>query len=150
MVNIQVPLSSQKSNQLLKDSFKSPALLAHNDLEFLKDLSENLRLIIVTGSITTAGNIIAVIPDTGTTFFFLGGSVQNTDAGGLEGDFTIENDGTERERVKLQQNEFYEWKLPMDRLVGNMSKVFRFRGLDGAVSATATLYGWNENTVKIS
>ena len=47
-------------------------------------------------------------------------------------------------------DEIYEIKLPLDRLVGNMVKTFTITGNTAAISANASLFGWNENTIKIS
>ena len=118
------------------------------DLEFLINLTEDRRLIIEEGSITTTGDMITITPDTGTTFFFLGAVVQNTDPSA--GDASLINNGTTRELVTLQPDEIYEFKLPIDRLVGNMSNTFQLRGLSANISMQGSLYGWTENTKKIS
>ena len=127
---------------------RRPEQIPHSDLSFLQNLTEDLRLVIQTGSISTANDIITITPDTGTTFYFLGGVIQNTDT--LEGEFQIVNDGIIREIVLLQADEIYEIKLPIDRLVGNMSNTFTITGNTADISARASLFGWNENTVKIS
>ena len=153
MADITVPIGKGitkfPSQRFSKPEFeKKPPQIANSDLAFLQNLTENLRLVIQTGSIATANDIITVTPDTGTTFYFLGGVIQNTDT--LEGEFQIVNNGTIREIVLLQPDEIYEIKLPLDRLVGNMVDTFTITGNTAAISATASLFGWNENTVKIS
>ena len=150
----QVPLGQSlvkfPNIRLSKPEFEKgqPSQIANSDLAFLQNLTEDLRLVIQTGSISTANDIITITPDTGTTFYFLGGVIQNTDT--LEGEFQIVNNGQVREIVLLQADEIYEIKLPLDRLVGNMSDTFTITGNTADISATASLFGWNENTIKIS
>ena len=151
-MSVQVPIG-RGIGKFPKLRFSQPepqltAQLAHSDLSFLQNLTEDLRLTINTGSITTANDIITITPDTGTTFYFLGGVIQNTDT--IEGEFQIVNNGQVREIVLLQADEIYEIKLPLDRLVGNMRDTFTITGNTALVSATASLFGWNENTIKIS
>ena len=147
-MSIRIPLSSQKHNAILKKNSPQSIETANSDLQFLHNLADSLRAVSLIGNISTAGDIITVTPDTGTTFFFLGGVIQNTDT--LEGEFQVVNDGTIREIVVLQANEIYEIKLPLDRLVGDMMKTFTITGNTAAISASASMFGWNENTVKIS
>ena len=142
----QVPLGQAlvkfPNIRLSKPEFeKKAAIPIQSDLAFLQNLTEDLRLTINTGSITTAGDIITITPDTGTTFYFLGGVIQNTDT--AVGEFQIVNNGQIREIVVLQADEIYEIKLPLDRLVGNMSDTFTITGNTANISATASLFGWN-------
>ena len=115
------------------------------DIELLIELAELGQLVIEEGSITTVGDMVTITPDTGTTFFFLGATVQNTDAT-LDGTAEIQNNGTVQEAVKLAPDEFYEFKLPLDRLVGNMNKTYILTGITPNTSMQGTLYGWTENT----
>ena len=119
-----------------------------SDLLFLQQLSEDGRLIIQSASSTSISDIITITPDTGTTFFYFAGMVVNTHATDAIS-FDIRNDGQRREIVELAAGENHQFVLPMDRLVGNMIKTFTIRQLDAGTS-TASLYGWNENTVKIA
>ena len=150
-MSVRVPLSSQKSNELLKQTFRKSLLPSTSpnisDLEFLVELAELGSLVIEEGAITTTGDMVTITPDTGTTFFYLGAVVQNTDT--LEGVARIINNGTVREAITLQANEIYEFKIPLDRIVGNMSGTFQLRGITVDISMQGTLYGWTENTKKI-
>ena len=127
---------------------KLPSQLS--DLQFLQSIveaDERKTFIFEQASRTTAGDIITITPDTGTTFFFLGAVVQNIDAAS-EGTFRIDNGDTIRERVQLQIDEIYDFKLPMDRLVGNMSQTFTLV-VEGGSDCEGSLWGWTENTKKI-
>ena len=120
-----------------------------SDLEFLEQLSEDLRLFEITGSSTTVSQIVSITPQTGSTFFFLAATIQNTQTVNTL-DCSIINDGTTREAVTLQALEFYDFAIPMDRLVGNSIKSFSINQLDDLPGSTnATLWGWVENTEKI-
>ena len=94
--------------------------------------------------------MITITPDTGTTFYFLGATVTNTDAGGLTGNFQLTNNGTVRDFVRLTDEQNHTFSLPMDRLVGNMSDSFILEALTMNVNSESAVYGWNENTKKIS
>jgi len=118
-----------------------------SDLEFLEKLAEDDRLVFEQGEITTNGTIVSVTPQTGTTFFFLGAVVDNTDT--VTGEFQITNNGIIRELVTLPQNGIHDFVLPMDKLVGNTLDIFLLEGLTTDVSARASIFGWLENTKRI-
>ena len=120
-----------------------------SDIEFVQQLILDGRLIIQKETNTSSGVLVSQTPDTGTTYWFLGAVIQNTDAA-AEGSFSIINNGTTRELVTLQVNEIYEFRIPLDRLVGNMSRVFSINGITANINSEVTMYGWNENTVKIA
>ena len=151
---IQVPIGKgitkfPKIKQVVPEFEKKPKIPQElSDLLFLQQLSEDNRLIIQNASSTTISNVITITPDTGTTFFYFAGMVVNTHATDAIS-FDIRNDGQRREIVELAAGENHQFVLPMDRLVGNMSKTFTIRQLDAGTS-TASLYGWTENTVKIA
>ncbi len=118
-----------------------------SDLEFLRKLSQDSRIQFFQDQSTTSGDLITVMPDTGSTFYFLGCVVQNTDT--VAGTFRIDNDGTTREVVELQAGETYEFKIPIDRLVGSMSNTFVLVAETANTSSQSSLFGWNEKTKKI-
>jgi len=118
-----------------------------SDLEFLEKLAEDDRLFFDQGEITTNGTIVSVTPQTGTTFFFLGAVIENTDT--VTGEFQVTNNGIIRELVTLPQDAIHDFVLPMDKLVGNSLDIFLLEGLTANVEARASLYGWFENTKKI-
>ena len=124
-------------------------ITANSDLQFLHDLSEGLRLIIEHNDGTTSGDMITIMPDTGSTFYFLGAVVLNDDPT-TDGVFHIDNAGTIREQVTLTPDTSYEFKIPMDRLVGNMSDSFTLVADTANVNSRTSLWGWVENTKKIA
>ena len=128
---------------------KDISSIPQSDLQFLRALAEDSRIVIQTNIGTTSGDMITITPDTGTTFFFLGASVTNTD-GVTTGTFQLTNDGTIRDFVELPTGENHTFTLPIDRLVGNMSRSFILEALTADVNSLTTLYGWNENTERIS
>ncbi len=152
---IQVPLGKSLTKfpniRLSKPEERKTKLPSQlSDLQFLQSIVEadqRKTFIFEQASRTTAGDIITITPDTGTTFFFLGAVVQNIDAAS-EGTFRIDNRDTIRERVQLQIDEIYDFKLPMDRLVGNMSQTFTLV-VEGGSDCEGSLWGWTENTKKI-
>ena len=121
----------------------------NSDLQFLRQLSEDDRIIIQTNVGTTSGDMITITPDTGTTFFFLGASVTNTDGAAI-GEFQLTNNGIIRDWVQLAAGATHTFSLPIDRLVGNMSNSFILEAITTNVNSLTSLYGWNENTKKIS
>ncbi len=122
----------------------------NSDLQFLRLLSQDDRLVIETNTGTTSGDMITVTPATGTTFFFLGAAVTNTDAGGLTGNFQLTNNGIVRDFVRLTDIQTHTFSLPIDRLVGTGMDSFILEALTTNVNSESALYGWNENTEKIS
>ena len=124
---------------------------ALGDLQFLQLLSDDARLIFEQGSITGAGTIVSVTPDTGTTFFYLGAVVQNVEpTGGTDGIFSLRNNGSTREAVTLIVGaDPYQFNIPFDRLVGNMSDTFTITASTADVDAEASLYGFVINTENI-
>ena len=151
-MSIRIPLSSQKSNAILKKFFNLGQNLVtpQGDIAFLESIAENRRLFEATSSSTTVSEIVSITPDTGTTFFFLAATIQNTQTVNTL-DCSIINDGVTREAVTLQPLEFYDFAIPIDRLVGDMVKTFSVNQLDDLPgSANATLWGWLENTKKIA
>ncbi len=150
-MSIRVPVRKGKLNiPFSQPEFKPTSIdldKVTSDLEFLRLLAEDIRLVFLQDESTTSGDLITVTPQTGTTFFFLGCVVQNTDPS--EGEFRLDNDGTTRERILLQPNETYEFKLPIDRLVGSMTRSFILVAEDANISSQSSLWGWNEKTKKI-
>ena len=88
---------------------------APNDLSFLRDLSDEGSLISEFGNTQTPSAII--IPPNGTTFFFLGGWVQNASV--TTDTFTLNFDGTTIETVSLEQFQIHHFSSIMVRLVGD-------------------------------
>ena len=123
--------------------------IPQSDLQFLRGLAEDSRIVVQTNTGTTSGDMITITPDTGTTFFFLGASVTNTD-GAAAGTFQLTNDGTIRDFVQIAFGDNHTFTLPIDRIVGNMSRSFILEALTANVNSLTTLYGWNENTERIS
>jgi len=153
-MSVRLPLSSQKSNALLKKQFKQTqggSITPGSDLKFLQDLSEELRFVIEQNNRASIGNIVFVLPPTGTTFYFLGAVVNNIElSGGTVGQFSLINDGVTREIVQLDPTTNYDFTLPIDRLVGDGTKVFVLTCDTASVSCLGSIFGWFENTVKIS
>ena len=115
---------------------------ANSSLEFLVNLSKNGRLVFFQNEGST-DDIIKIIPPEGTTFFFLGATIQNNSSGATV--VHINNDGSDRERVELQNDgDIYEFKLKVDRMIGNGIKEYRL--INDSGSAIGSMWGWFENT----
>ncbi len=123
-----------------------------NDITFLKDKADRDSYVQLFASNSTAGAIVSITPDTGTTFYFLAG--QCTNDSGSEDTFTLTSDqfstlgqggltNTVETRI-LQDNEVYKFACPILRLVGNMSDSIAIE--HGDFSGSASMYGWIENT----
>ena len=147
MADITVPLGKgttrfgSKLSQPEQGFPKIPAQ-ATSDKAFLVNLAKNGRMVYFLNE--GAGNdLITITPETGTTFFFLGSVITNQQ-GAADTVVSLINDGFVRERVVLQADERYEFKLPIDRLVGDGMKNFRLRNESG--SNVGSIWGWFENT----
>ncbi len=151
---IQVPLGEGISKfPKLRFSKPEPKLTSLpsqiSDLEFLQNLAERNRLIERTEDRDSIGSIIEHIPETGSTFYFLGAVIQNIHDSNTV-DVSIVNDNITRERVTLAVNEIHKFELPIDRLVGDGMKSYTVELLDdNPGEARVSFYGWEERTIRI-
>ena len=145
---IQVPLGKSLTKfpniKLSKPQEGFPKIpeRATSDKAFLVNLAKTGRMVYFLNE--GAGNdLITITPPTGTTFFFLASVITNQQAA-ASSVVSLINDGFVRERVVLQADERYQFKLPIDRLIGDGMKNFRLRNEDG--SNVGSIWGWFENT----
>ena len=149
-MSVRLPLQSQKSNAILKKFFKTNVSQAgaSSDLEFLKNLSEQQNLTFDFGVSTGVENMITITPATGTTFYFITATVQSNT--GTNRDYALFNDGILRQRVTLDGGQIYEFSLPFDRLVGDGTKSYTLEAETAVNEGIGNIWGWVENTQKIS
>ena len=149
MADITVPISLGKGTTRFGSKLAQPepgfpktAQQATSTLEFLVNLSKNGRLVFFQNEGST-DDIIKIIPPEGTTFFFLGATIQNNSSGATV--VHINNNGSDRERVELPNDgDIYEFKLKIDRLIGDGIKEYRL--INDAGSSIGSMWGWFENT----
>ena len=149
MADITVPISLGKGTTRFGSKLSQPeagfpktAQQTTSDKAFLVNLAKTGRMVYFLNE--GAGNdLITITPPSGTTFFFLGSVITNLQAAATT-EVSLINDGFVRERVELQGGERYEFKLPIDRMIGNGVRDFILRNDDG--SNVGSIWGWFENT----
>ncbi len=137
--SIKVPLGL--GGLLWRRPQREPKEVFHNDLEFLRDLAETGRLQIAQGGTIAAGGGVGITPPEGTTFFLLGAQISSDEV--TTNIVELQNALLTRELAQLPEDTNYQFKLSMDKLVGNGVREYRIiSSADGA----GTLWGWFEST----
>ena len=149
MADITVPISLGKGTTKFGSKLSQPEqgfpkipAQATSDKAFLVNLAKSGRMVYFLNE--GAGNdLITITPPTGTTFFFLGSVISNLQAAN-QTVISLINDGFVRERVEIAAGETYQFKLPIDRMIGDGVRQFILRNEDG--SNVGSIWGWFENT----
>lgn len=121
------------------------------DLEFLAQKQKDGDLIHATGSVVNTGQVCAIIPALGKTFFIAKATFAGVAVDAL-GDlkFSLENDGVVVDNlvVTVVQALFQESAIQGDSLVGDGVKEYSIEYLEssGSTRGSATLIGWIEDT----
>ena len=148
-MSVKVPIIDRSTTRKRRIRSRPNILPQISDLQFLKSIIDGdvgKTAVFEVGINTGAGNVITVTAPTGTTFFFLG-AVADVDT--ADGDYQLTNNGIVRELTTIVDGNFYEFKLPMDKLVGNSSDSFILESLTALSVSRCSLWGWFENTKKI-
>ncbi len=147
---IKVPLG-QGATQQLQEKMDEPTGFTNN-IEFLRNLMIKRRIVIEQAQSSLGGTIINIVPANGTTFFFLKLVVTNLDTTNAQS-ISLTNNSSARseilERLECPPEESVESHSPIDMVVGDGSAGFAVQ-MTSNISTNMTLFGWNENTVRIA
>ena len=140
MVNISVPIGKGTGKTLTelkfpdipraKPDIKFSEKTANSDLEFIKLLADQGRLVFSTNNTATTTTAFAeIIPLNGETFYFFNSNWSvTTTSGGATGTLEIRNDGVSRESILIPTSSqgitHGVWGLRFDSLVGDGVKQF--------------------------
>lgn len=128
--------------------------ISDNNLSFLKKKQDSSELIIQTGTVSTTGELVSYTPATGKTFYFISARIRNTTTAGiLAVDAQVENNGTAKFYLRVEDDTTNQQYKPIDEvlgapdsLVGDGAKKYRINITANASSNTihGTLIGWIE------
>ena len=124
--------------------------LPNSDLQFIKNIHDEGRFVLVQGARTTDGTVCSIIPANGTTFYLLGASTSMEVITGT-GKANLERNGELREKhiaIGNNTNTSFNFGLRFDSMIGNGTKAYTIEFTEGAgnVKINATLYGYFANT----
>ena len=145
MVNIQVPIT-QKDKFGFARSQPEPKITektANSDLEFLKQLADQGRLVTATGSRTTTGTLAEIIPQNGETFYLIDAQY-NFDSSSALATIELRNDGTVKSIITSPGTPIVGFfAVKFDSLVGNGVKQYDVLVTDvGTTTADVTINGY--------
>ncbi len=146
---IKVPLGKGATQQL--EERQKPVTLS-NDIEFLRELMVKRRMVIENVNSQAAQDAITIIPQTGTTFFFLKLVATNIDTVDAQIVSLTNNSsarGSPLEALALPALTSGRTNAPIDMVVGNSSDTFVV-STNSDAATEITLFGWNENTPRIA
>ena len=147
---IKVPLG-QGATQQLQEKMDEPIGFTNN-IEFLRNLMIKRRMIIEQVDSAIGGTQINIVPANGTTFFFLKLMVSNADTTNAQTISLVNNSSARSsilERLECPPEQSIESHSPIDMVVGDGSAGFAVQ-MTSNLSTNMTLFGWNENTVRIA
>ena len=159
MANIKVPIGRAILEQ--RDKFGFPISQPElgigkdteslTDLAFLKKLGDEGKLITRSGTRTTNGTVVSIIPNTGETFYYLFGS-WSMRTGNIT--LTLENDGNEIESVSMDNTQVAVnglWVTKFNAMIGDGQRIFSVEMVETATSiATASITGFIEKSSTVS
>ena len=130
-------------------------LIAESNLQFQKDLVDNLQMINRSGSATGTGDIISFTPPTGTTFYYLGASYSQIETTAIWLNEILVNIGTENAGDTKEDYEFsgtttpFVFGSPMFSMIGNDTRTVALEADNASGSGTmrGNLWGFTANTI---
>ena len=141
-MSVKVPINKPKSKRIQQ---KRPE---KTEQSFLQRLNDEGRLVIAEGSRTTDGEVVAITPVNGTTFYFLGASCSSDQSAVQTKQFTLSINGIDKETLGISdQRGFAEFRLKTASVVGNdTNNIAIDTDVTSGGTAFASIWGYNENT----